>query len=272
MPALPSPGLDERPLVVGILNLTPDSFHDGGRHLDLDAALRAAERMIAEGADWLDIGGESTRPGAAPVPVEEERRRVLPAIRALAGRLPISIDTRKPEVAEAALEAGASILNDVTGLEHPRMAELSAHAAATVVMHMRGEPRTMQGQTLYGDLLGEVREHLLRRAERARSAQVFLDPGLGFAKTAEQSALLLGRTADLVATGLPVLIGASRKSFLGALTGLPRPEDRLPASLAAAALAVQQGARALRVHDVGPTRQLVDVLHGVRRIAAGAAA
>ncbi len=263
--ASPAPAPD-RPLVVGILNLTPDSFHDGGRHGDFEVALRAAEQMIADGADWIDVGGESTRPGADEVDAQEEARRVLPMVAELAPRVTVSIDTRKPEVARRALRAGASILNDVSGLDLPEMAALSADFAATVVMHMRGDPATMRQHTAYEDLLGEVCAQLVERAARARSAQVWIDPGIGFAKTAAQSARLLAHTDRLVATGLPVLIGASRKSFLGQLLDLPGTEQRLVPSLAAAALAWQRGARAFRVHDVGPTRQLLDTLWTMDRI------
>lgn len=257
--ASPAPAPD-RPIVVGILNLTPDSFHDGGRHGSLTVAVQAAEEMIAQGADWIDIGGESTRPGAAEVDAQEELRRVLPLVTELASRLPISIDTRKPEVARRALRAGASILNDVSGLALPEMAALSADFKTTVVMHMRGEPATMREHTRYEDLLGEVCAMLVERASRARSAEVWIDPGIGFAKTARQSARLLAHTDRLVATGLPVLIGASRKSFLGQLLDVPTSGQRLVPSLAAAAMAWQLGARAFRVHDVGPTRQLLDTL------------
>lgn len=255
----------QRPIVIGILNVTPDSFHDGGRHGSVAAAIAAAEAMLSEGADWIDVGGESTRPGAAEVDAHEEARRVLPVIEALAARTTVSIDTRKPEVARRALRAGAAVLNDVSGLDHPEMAAVSADFAATVVMHMRGEPATMRHLTTYTDLVGEIVEHLVQRAARARSPEVYIDPGIGFAKTAEQSAELLARTGALVATGLPVLIGASRKSFLGALLGLPGTDQRLVPSLAAAATAWQQGARAFRVHDVGPTRQLLDTLWAIEQ-------
>lgn len=263
-PLPPPPALRGRPLVVGILNVTPDSFHDGGQHEALDRALAQAAAMAQAGADWIDVGGESTRPGAAAVDAELELRRILPVIRALAsGPLPVSVDTSKAAVAAAALRAGACIVNDVTGLADPEMAAVTADAQATVVMHMRGDPATMRDLTDYDDLVAEVRDHLLARAGRARSPQVWIDPGLGFPKTAAQSLSLLAHLDALVATGLPVLVGASRKSFIGATLGQPASADRLPGSLAAAAAAWQRGARALRVHDVAPTRQLLDLLAAV---------
>ena len=266
-----SPPVPGRTLVVGILNVTPDSFHDGGHHAALDSALAQAREMELAGADWIDVGGESTRPGAAPVDADEELRRILPVIRALAGgRLPLSVDTSKARVAARALQAGATIINDVSGLSDPEMAAVTADARATVVMHSRGDPRTMRDLTDYQDLVAEVRDHLLARASLARSPQVWLDPGLGFAKTAAQSLALLRHLDALVATGLPVLVGASRKSFIGATLGQPLAQQRLVGSLAAAAAAWQQGALALRVHDVAETRQLVDMLQAVRGPAEGA--
>lgn len=258
-----------RALVVGILNLTPDSFSDGGRYLEPAQAIARAERMLAEGADWIDVGGESTRPGAAEVTVDEECRRVLPVVQAIAGLAPVSIDTRKAAVAARALRAGARIINDVSGLSDPDMPAVTADAEATVVMHMRGQPATMRGLTDYDDVVTEVRDHLLQRAALARSAQVWLDPGIGFAKTPAQSLALLRGLDVLVATGMPVYVGASRKSFIGAALDLPSPEQRLPGSLAAAAWAWLHGARALRVHDVAETRQHLDLLHA---IASGGAA
>ena len=252
-----------RAVVVGVLNCTPDSFSDGGRAPTLAAQLERAEAMIAEGADWIDVGGESTRPGAAPVPPDEEAARVLPVLAALRGRVRLSVDTRRATVAARALRAGAQIINDVSGLDDPEMAAVSADAEAMVVMHMRGTPSTMSGLTAYGDLLSEVRAQLVERAARARCPEVWLDPGLGFAKTAAQSLRLLAQTAALASTGLPVLIGASRKSFIGHALGQPDPADRLPGSLAAAAAGWARGARAFRVHDVAPTRQLLDMLRAI---------
>ncbi|RME24973.1 MAG: dihydropteroate synthase [Deltaproteobacteria bacterium] len=256
-------GKGGRALVVGILNVTPDSFSDGGRYLDVDAAVARARRMVSEGADWIDVGGESTRPGAPPVDAEEECRRVLPVIAAIAELAPVSVDTRKAVVAARALAVGARIINDVSAMDDPEMPAVSADADAIVLMHMRGTPATMTRLTDYDDVVTEVRDHLLRRAERARAPQVWLDPGIGFAKTAAQSLALLRGLPDLVATGYPVMVGASRKSFIGATLGLPDPADRLPGSLAAAAAACMAGARALRVHDVRPTRQVVEMMAAI---------
>ncbi|MCB9777759.1 MAG: dihydropteroate synthase [Alphaproteobacteria bacterium] len=278
MAALASPGpsprpaaspLPARPLVVGILNVTPDSFFDGGRHDAVAAAIARARAMVDEGADWIDVGGESTRPGAAAVSVEDEIARTVPVVRAIRDLAPVSIDTGKAAVAAAALAAGASIVNDVTGLSDPDMPAVTADADATVVMHSRGTPRTMAGLTAYGDLVVEVRDFLLDRAALARSPQVWLDPGIGFAKTAAQSLALLRHLDVLVATGLPVYVGASRKSFIGQTLDQPDPGQRLVGSLAAAAAAVERGALALRVHDVAETRQLVELLTAVRRPATG---
>ena len=254
------PSWPTRPIVMGILNATPDSFYDGGRWQDL---VDRGRQLVDEGADWLDIGGESTRPGAPPVDLEEEWARVGPVIEGLTGTVPLSIDTTKAEVARRALEAGASILNDVRGLECDELAELSGEFWATVVMHSRGTPQTMGGLTAYTDVVADVRDWLLARAARARSAHVLLDPGIGFAKSADQSLALLRGTQALVDTGFPVLIGASRKSFIGRTLGLEDPDARLPGSLAAAAAAYHGGAAAFRVHDVAAHRQLLDLLAAV---------
>ncbi|MFT5679561.1 MAG: dihydropteroate synthase [Myxococcota bacterium] len=256
------------PLVVGIVNVTPDSFYDGGRY---PSPIAHAERLIAEGADWLDVGGESTRPGAAVVSVEEECRRVLPIISAFAGSIPISIDTTKPAVARAAAAAGATILNDVSGLCDPEMIAVSADFAAVVIMHSRGTPQRIGSGTTYGalgctdyiDLVTEVTDFLLERAEAARADAVYIDPGIGFGKSAAQSLALLRHLPRIVAAGLPVLVGASRKSFIGQTLGISDPADRLPGSLAVAASAYHHGAAALRVHDVAATRQVVDLLTAI---------
>ena len=235
---------------MGVLNVTPDSFSDGGRWLDPEAAVGHGRAMVAEGADIIDVGGESTRPGAAEVPTAEELRRVVPVVEVLAGETRVSIDTRKAEVAEAALAAGATIVNDVTaGLHHVA----AAAGAGWVAMHMRGTPATMQEQATYGDVVAEVRGFLLARAEEATAdgvREVWIDPGLGFAKTATHNLTLLRHLDDLVATGYPVAVGASRKSFIGKLTGGAPVEDRLEGSLAAAVWAMEKGAAMVRVHDV----------------------
>lgn len=244
---------------MGIVNATPDSFYDGGAY---DPIARA-HQLVDEGADWIDVGGESTRPGAAPVDEDEELRRVLPVIRAVADRTRVSIDTTRPGVAAAALRAGAQILNDIHALRDPKMVAVSADAAGVVLMHSRGTPQTMGRLTTYQDLVEEVRAELLAAAERARAPERWIDPGIGFAKTAPQSLTLLRHLDRLVDTGLPVVVGASRKSFIGHTLGLSSPEDRLYGSLAAAADAWQRGASVLRVHDVRETRQVLDLLHAI---------
>ncbi len=270
-----------RPRVMAIINVTPDSFYDGGRLYDqqqprLDAVLEAARRHVEHGADLLDVGGESTRPGADPVEPAQERQRVVPIIEALCADpalrdVPISVDTRRASVAEAALEAGASIVNDVSGLADPAMAEVVARRGAGVVIgHLRGQPRTMQAQVRFGDVLAEVAAELRERVEAAVAAgvepeRIVVDPGIGFGKTAEQSAALVAAAGMLgEATGCPVLIGASRKSFLGALTKAP-VEQRLAGSLAAALVAVDNGASIVRVHDVAQTVQALTVSRSIRR-------
>lgn len=240
---------------MGVLNVTPDSFSDGGRWLDAGAAIAHGLAMVGEGADVVDVGGESTRPGAAEVPLEEELRRVLPVVDALAGRVRVSIDTRKRAVAEAALDAGATIVNDVSADLYDVAA---VHGAGWVAMHMRGTPLTMQQEATYDDVVSEVREFLLHRVQLALAAgvaEVWIDPGLGFAKTAHHNLALLARLDELVATGHPVLIGASRKSFIGRLTGDAPVDDRLAGSLALAVWAMEKGAAMVRVHDVQATVQ-----------------
>jgi len=252
-----------RPIVVGVLNCTPDSFFDGGVRPELSRQLADARAMLEAGADWIDVGGESTRPGAPSVDADEECRRVLPVIEALSGDTVVCIDTSKAAVAARALAAGARVVNDVTGLRDPEMVAVTADAWATVVMHMRGTPQTMRQLVDYDDLVEQVRASLLELAGKARSDTVWIDPGIGFAKTAAQSLALLNGTGRLVDTGLPVYIGASRKSFIGHTLGQPDAADRLVGSLAAVAASWQRGARAFRVHDVGETRQLLDMLVAV---------
>jgi dihydropteroate synthase len=257
---------------MGIVNATPDSFSDGGRFLDPDAAVAQALRLAEEGADLVDLGGESTRPGAPAVPVEEELRRVVPVVERLRARgfaLPISIDTRKGAVARAALAAGADLVNDVTALSDPDLGRAAAEAGAPVVlMHMRGTPADMQTHAVYGDVAREVARELeaaLARAEAAGIARerTILDPGIGFAKTPEQSVELLARVGELRALGRPILVGPSRKSFIGKLTGASAPE-RLPGTLAAVAACVLAGVELLRVHDVAAARQAAIVARAIR--------
>ena len=264
-----------RPAVMGILNITPDSFSDGGRFVDPAAALAHAERLLAEGADAIDVGGESTRPGATPVAAEEEAARVVPVLAELARRhpdVPLSVDTSKAAVAAAALAAGAAVVNDVTAGRDPAMLPLLAErGAAVVLMHMRGEPRSMQVDTRYADVVAEVHAFLAARAAAALAAgiapaQVLLDPGIGFGKDLAGNLRLLRGLADLAALGHPVVVGASRKSFIGALTGAA-VDARLPGSLAALAAAAALPRLLVRVHDVAATVQFLTVLAAVRSAA-----
>jgi dihydropteroate synthase len=238
---------------MGVLNVTPDSFSDGGRFADLEAAVAHGLRLVAEGADVVDVGGESTRPGAAPVDPTEERRRVVPVVEALAPHVRVSVDTRHADVAEAAIGAGATLLNDVSASLWPIAADTGA---GWVAMHMQGDPATMQDDPRYHDVVAEVRDHLVARAEAAVAGgveEVWIDPGIGFGKTVAHNLELLRRLDALVATGHPVLVGASRKGFLGALTGGAPVDDRLEASLAMAVWSLAQGASMVRVHDVAAT-------------------
>ncbi len=256
-----------RPLVMGILNLTPDSFSDGGRLAGLDAVLQTARAMLADGADILDIGGESTRPGATPVPPEEEQARILPAIRALAeAGAVISVDTRHASTMDRALQAGARIVNDVTALSHdPRsVAVVAAHGAPVVLMHMRGTPATMNGLNHYGDIGSEVAMELSAQVEAAMAAgiarsAIAIDPGIGFAKIGLQNVALLRDLGPLRRLGFPMLVGLSRKGFVGTLSGEPVAARRLGGSIAGALFALNQGAQILRVHDVAETVQAVRV-------------
>ncbi len=245
---------------MGVLNVTPDSFSDGGLWLDAEAAIAHGLEMVAQGADIVDVGGESTRPGAEPVEEVEERRRVIPVIQALAPRVRVSIDTRKAGVAEAALAVGATLVNDVSASLWPIAA---AGRAGWVAMHMRGEPRTMQQEPIYDDVVAEVKAFLTDRADQAEAAgvsEIWIDPGIGFGKTVEHNLSLLRHLSELVDTGRPVVIGTSRKSFLGRLAAPagqpPVPaDDRLEGSLATAVWAAVQGAGIVRAHDVEPTVQ-----------------
>jgi dihydropteroate synthase len=247
--------------VMGIVNVTPDSFSDGGRYIDPARAVEHGLELEAEGAAILDVGGESTRPGAIPVTLEEELRRVIPVVEGLrdAGlAIPISVDTSKAAVADAALGVGATVINDVTALRgDPRMAEVVAvHQADLCLMHMLGEPRTMQEHPSYGEVVADVRGFLEARMAFALAAgiapeRILLDPGIGFGKTAAHNVELLRRLDEIAAIGRPVLVGTSRKSFLGRLTGRDVP-DRLAATIATNVLAYERGARVFRVHDVGP--------------------
>jgi dihydropteroate synthase len=270
-----SPG----PVVVGILNVTPDSFSDGGDFLDPEAAAEHAAAMLDEGADMLDIGGESTRPGSDPVSQEEEIRRVVPVIERILAERPeavISVDTYRSGTATAALEAGASLVNDVTALRgDPRMVYVIEEAECPVIlMHMQGEPKTMQKDPYYQDVVGEVRDFLAERAEYAvaagvRPQNVILDPGIGFGKNLEHNLALLRNLDAIVDLGFPVLIGASRKRFIERITGVQVARDRISGTVATTVLAFEQGAKFFRVHDVAANREALAVagavLHTSRR-------
>jgi dihydropteroate synthase len=262
----------DRPLVMGVVNATPDSFSDGGQFLDPRAAIAHARQLVDEGADILDIGGESTRPGSLPVTEDEERRRVLPVLEGIVGLgVPVSVDTTKPGVMRAAIAHGAAMVNDILALRTPGALDAVASSNAGVcLMHMQGEPRTMQANPSYADVVGEVRAFLGERVAACESAgisreRIVVDPGFGFGKTAEQNLALLRGLPALTALGVPVLAGLSRKSTLGQITGRP-VDERLAASLAAALLAAQRGARIVRVHDVAATRDVLAVLAAVDRI------
>lgn len=264
-------GLPRGPAVMGILNATPDSFSDGGLHLDPGRAVAAGLRMIEDGAAILDIGGESTRPGSVPVPSDEERRRVVPVIAALAGvGMPLSVDTRNAATMAAALDAGATVVNDVSALSYdPRALPLvAARGCPVVLMHMRGTPATMTGLTGYGDIVNEVLDELAARvaaAENAgiRRANIAVDPGIGFAKTPQGSVALLRGLSAFRTLGCPILVGASRKGFIGQLSGVADPADRAAGSIAAGLYALSQGASILRVHDVAAMVQAVRVWQGL---------
>ncbi len=261
-PRAPIAGLTfEAPRLMGILNVTPDSFSDGGLYLAPEAAMRQARHMAAQGADLLDVGGESTRPGAAEVPAPEEAARVVPVIAAVAAEATVSVDTRKAAVAEAALAAGARVVNDVSALRFdPRMAAVAARAEGLCLMHAQGLPATMQDAPSYDDVLLDVFDALEERAAAAEAAglpraRLLLDPGIGFGKTLQHNVSLLRRLSLYHGLGCAILVGASRKSFVGTLGGAPESASRMPGSLAVALHAAGQGCQVLRVHDVGETAQ-----------------
>lgn len=258
------------PLVMGILNVTPDSFSDGGSYLSAEAAVAHGFALRAAGADIVDVGGESTRPGAEPVPVAEEIRRVVPVIGELAkGGCIVSVDTMKPEVASAAIAAGASILNDVAGLRDPSMVAVAAETGVgVVIMHMRGLPGTMQTAPEYEDVIGEIRDYLGASAERAidrgvRKGSIVVDPGVGFGKQLGHNLEILRRLDEFSRLGFPIMIGTSRKAFLGAITGKERPTDRDLATAVTVAMAVERGASIVRVHEPASAREAVAVARAI---------
>lgn len=263
----------DRPLILGILNVTPDSFSDGGSYPDVGAAVAHAERMAEDGADLVDVGGESTRPGSIPVDPEEEWRRIGAVLRQIAGRgIRVSVDTTKSEVARRAVESGAVALNDVSGLQaDPAIADVAAASGAgLILMHMRGTPRTMQDDVEYEDLPGAVTAFLGRAAEQAersgcRRDQLVVDPGIGFGKSARGSLELIARLDRLRELKRPILVGPSRKSFIGSVLDAG-VDDRLEGSLAACVMALERGARLFRVHDVRPVRRALDLAWAIRTV------
>ncbi len=261
-------------LVMGILNVTPDSFSDGGEFFDADRAVERGLQMVADGAAIIDVGGESTRPGSASVSAAEQIKRVVPVTEALSARtdVPISVDTYEFEVAKAALDAGAGMINDITALGDERIAELAAERCVPVVlMHMLGTPATMQVEPRYGDVVAEVRDFLLERADRAERSgvskdMIFIDPGIGFGKTFEHNLRLLKNIDKFVATGYRVLVGASRKSFIGKITGREDPSERIYGTASTVALCAAAGVSIVRVHDVA---EMADVVAVANRIETG---
>lgn len=261
----------ERPVVMGVVNVTPDSFSDGGRYLDPADAAARARRLVGQGADVLDVGAESTRPGAEPVPADEEWRRLEPALERITELpVPVSVDTRRAATARRALAAGAAIVNDVSGLAGgPELAEVAAGAGAgLVLMHMRGTPRDMQEDTEYGDVVGEILEALRSSVRRARSAgcsagQLVVDPGIGFGKSARGNLRLLARAGTFARAGGAVMVGPSRKSFIGEILGLA-VDERVEATASACVMALERGARLFRVHDVEEVRRALDMAAAIR--------
>ena len=255
---------------MGILNVTPDSFSDGGQYLDAEQAIRRGEKLAADGADIIDIGGESSRPGSDPVSLAEELRRVLPVLRELAKKvsIPLSIDTYKSEVANEALDAGAEIVNDISGLRSdPLMADtVSAHDACMVLMHMKGTPKTMQEEPTYGNVVGEVSAFLRQQSRYAQHAgihKIILDPGIGFGKTVEHNLELLRRLEELTNLGFPILVGPSRKAFIGKLLDAP-VEERLEGTVAAVTASILRGASIVRVHDVRAMKRVATVADALK--------
>ena len=263
----------ERTRIMGILNITPDSFSDGGRYLDVDRAIDHAHQMVEEGADIIDIGGESSRPGALPVPTDEELTRVLPVIEALANgtETVISIDTYKPAVACSALQAGAHIVNDITALGDAEMANVVAKMnAGLILMHMKGVPRTMQRSPVYQDLIPEVLTFLRQRIDKAQVEgicpdRIMIDPGIGFGKTGEHNLEILRSLDTFRSLGKPILIGTSRKAFIGKILNLPNPDDRLEGTAATVSWAIAHGADVVRVHDVKAISQVAQMTDAIYR-------
>jgi len=259
----------EKTLIMGILNVTPDSFSDGGLFADIDTAVAHGKKMVSEGADVIDVGGESSRPGSAPLSEKEELDRILPVVTRLLDEVsvPISIDTYKPLVADACLKAGAHLINDITGLTNPEMRKVAVkHNIPVVLMHMRGTPKTMQQNPVYQDLLGEITAFFQEQIATARKAgiqNIIIDPGIGFGKTVEHNLQILKHLGEFKSLGCPILVGPSRKSFIGMITGLS-VKERLDGTLAAIIVAVMNGANMVRVHDVNECKRAVQVADAIR--------
>lgn len=265
----------DMPLIMGVINVTPDSFSDGGSFTSSREAVEHGRQLIEQGADLLDLGGESTRPGAEPVPAATELSRVMPVLEGLTGTVPISVDTTKPEVARMALDAGAEVINDVTAGSDPAMLEVVATAGAgLILMHMQGLPRTMQNNPRYEDVVEDIKLFLTNRSLAARRAgvqadRIVIDPGVGFGKTLEHNLDLIRDIGSFRSLGFPVLLGASRKKFLGTITGVEQPAQRDLASAVIAALAVERGADLFRVHNVSACREAVAVALAIVRGSGG---
>ncbi len=269
--------LGSRTHIMGILNVTPDSFSDGGRYIDTEKALAHAREMAGAGADIIDIGGESTRPGAAPLPEEEELARIIPLIKQLSSELsvPLSVDTYKSRVAQKALEAGAEIVNDISGLRFsPDMAKIAAeYGAAVIIMHIKGTPRDMQQNPVYKDVVGEVISYLGEGIELAEKAgvdreKIFIDPGIGFGKTLEHNLTLLNRLDELRGLGRPIILGTSRKKFIGTVLNVPVPEQRVDGTAATVTIGIERGASVVRVHDVARMAQVARMTDAIVKISA----
>ncbi len=261
----------ERTIIMGILNVTQDSFSDGGLFFDVESAVARAGEMMAQGADIIDIGGESSRPGVKPISAQEELRRVLPVIRRILSEadVPISVDTYKPGVAEECLKAGAVIINDISGLRNKEMIDVIArYDASVIIMHMQGSPETMQDAPQYADVVAEIKAFFTDRIAAAQSAgisKIMLDPGFGFGKTLEHNIKIMRRLSEFRELGYPMLVGTSRKSFIKKLTGARTNEELLPGTIATVCLAVLGGADAVRVHDVWGCRKALDVVDALIR-------
>ena len=258
-----------RTLIMGVLNITPDSFSDGGLFIDADKAVARAKQMVEDGAEIIDVGGESTRPGSDNISEEDELKRVKPVIEKLVKEInvPISIDTYKPKVAEECLKSGASLVNDVTGLRNKEMINLIArHNVPVVIMHMKGEPKNMQKNPVYTDVVKEIKEYFSERINEARDYgidDIIIDPGIGFGKTTEHNLQILKRLSEFKDLGFPVLVGPSRKSFIGNITGLP-VKERLEGTLAAISIAIINGANMVRVHDVKECKRAAQIADAIR--------